>query len=128
MSAGQDRSLGDIADARFARDASGRLRDAAQRLDPAIVARLDRARQAAVQAAGEPRRPAWLPVAVAAGIGTVALTLVIGRNQPGGPAGLPVVSGDAVPGDMDIVLAGDNLEMFEELEFYAWLTDQQDAG
>ncbi len=128
MSPGHDNSLGDIGDARFARDAARCLRDASDRLDPAIVAKLDRARQAAVRAAGDRRRRTWLPAAAAAGVAAVAVSLVIGLDWTSAPAGLPSVNGEAAPGDMEIVLAGDNLEMFEELEFYAWLTDQQDAG
>ena len=65
--------------------------------------------------------------------GCFGLTGCRPRQPPASPCrgpslDLPAVASEASAADMEIVLAGDNLEMLEELEFYAWLTDQQDAG
>ena len=93
-------------------------------LDAATLSRLNRARQAALEAAAA-RRSGWrwslrvgglaLPASAA-----LALVLAPGLLSPPAPP-LPAASSD-------FALLSEDLEpaLLEELEFYAWLDSQQD--
>jgi hypothetical protein len=60
----------------------------------------------------------FLPVGAAA-VALLAFTLVW-QNPPA-----PVTPAAAVVlNDLDLLLEGENLDFFEELEFYAWLLEQ----
>ncbi|GEM_PF-412867 len=108
---------------RLATAAGDLLRRSADELDAATLSRLNRARQAAV--AGLPpagARPGWLTPAYSAG--AVALLVVgVWLGRTGDPGALPdqTAAQPLVAQDLDVLLAGENLEMMEELEFYAWL-------
>ncbi|MDP1651091.1 MAG: hypothetical protein Q8L56_00025 [Rhodocyclaceae bacterium] len=106
-------------DDEFAGAAGRMLRDSADDLDAATAARLKRGRQAALDQWRE-RRPgrAWLvPAVSAAVVGAVVVALWTGQGvEPVAPA--PAIESVA---DMDLLLAEDNLEMLEDLDFYAWL-------
>ncbi|MBS0558164.1 MAG: hypothetical protein JSR27_12190 [Proteobacteria bacterium] len=103
-------------------------------LDAATLSRLNRARQAALAQRGAPRRPgwAWMP----AGLATAcALLLAVGVWQarmphtatptatPPSTAATQGASMNAA--DLDMIASDDNLEMMQDLDFYAWL-DAQD--
>ena len=93
-------------------------------LDGHTRSRLSRARAAAVAAAGERRRNPWLnPVrllpAGAAAAALIALALVWQVPEAPVASATPVVLND-----LDLLLEGENLDFFEELEFYAWLLEQ----
>lgn len=108
-------------DERLAAAAGRLLRESADELDAATRARLQRARQAAL-GAGQPasgRRPRWLAVPVAAAAVAVLVLVVRLVPEPGATNGTP-----AEAGDLEVLLAGENLEMIEDLEFYAWLDPQ----
>ena len=106
------------------------LDESALALDAATMSRLNRARQAALARHAPRRRAAWMlmPAGVA---GACALLLAVGmwhgrspQNEPA-PA-QPAVAGSAMnPADLDLIASGDNLEMMQDLDFYAWL-DAQD--
>lgn len=123
---------------RFAEAATRLLRQSAEELDAATLSRLNRARQAALaELERGSRRPAWVPfgwrpaVAMAA-VAVVAVVLSSGR--------VPLTPRDASPpapvaaetplghvdhaGEIELMLADENLEMLEDLDFYDWL----DAG
>lgn len=109
-------------DESFARAAGALLRESAEQIDAATASRLNRARQAAL--AQMPRRRSratWLvPALSTAAVGALAVGLWLNRSGgPGVPAAAPVAVESAA--DMDLLLADDSLEMFEDLEFYAWL-------
>jgi len=93
-------------------------------LDGHTRSRLSRARAAAVAAAGERRWNPWLapsrlvPVGGAAAA-LIALALVWQIPQAPVASATPVVLND-----LDLLLEGENLDFFEELEFYAWLLEQ----
>jgi len=108
------------------------LDESAQALDAATVSRLNRARQAALAQRAPRRRAAWLflPAGLA---GACALLLAVGvwhaRVPQTAPLASPtatVVSGSTVnAADMDLIASGDDMEMMQDLDFYAWL-DAQD--
>lgn len=94
-------------------------------LDAATLSRLNRGRQAALEAAGS-GRPQWLLWAPATGIAAAAVVAAVMLNQPA------AVEIDASVADLDIILGDESIEMIEELEFYAWLDtvdlDANDIG
>ncbi|MEO8445835.1 MAG: hypothetical protein ABI567_12580 [Gammaproteobacteria bacterium] len=103
------------------------LRRSADDLDAATASRLNRARQAALAGMARPARlRSWLlptlPVAVVAA--AVVAALVVGL-WPGLPVPPPVMVTPTVAtesaADAELLLAPDNLEMLEDLDFYAWL-------
>ena len=106
----------------FARTASELLRRSAEDLDGATASRLNRARQAALEQLPQRRRTSrWLvPALSTAAVSALAVGLWL---NPGVDRELPVQSSTAAlsADDMDLLLADDSLEMFEDLEFYAWL-------
>lgn len=109
------------------------LDESARALDAATLSRLNRARQAALAQRAPRRRAAWvfLPAGLA---GACALLLAVGmwhgRRAPTAmPAQAAATAGanhSAVnAGDLDMIASGDDLEMMQDLDFYAWL-DAQD--
>ncbi len=94
-------------------------------LDAETLSRLNRGRQHALAALGTGANP-WMRWVPAAGMATAALVAVMvllpGPVQP--PAG-------ALPQsvtDMEILLGEDELEMFEDLEFYTWMDLADENG
>ena len=108
------------------------LDESAQDLDAATLSRLNRTRQAALAVRSPRHRRAWvwMPAGLA---GACALLLAVGvwhahvpQTAPLAPSTASVLSGSAVnAADMDLLASGDNLEMMQDLDFYAWL-DAQD--
>jgi hypothetical protein len=97
-----------------------------ENLDGPTRAKLAQARNRALERA---RRPSFtdgllLPPRWAAGLSAAALTavavLVVWQN--GGAPDRPVEA--AALNDLELLLAEDEFEMLEELEFYAWLEEQ----
>lgn len=124
----------------FASTAGRMLRESAEDLDAATASRLHSSRQAALdRMPGRETAPVWrLPALATAALAVLAVALWVspgagpggtgpGGSRPGntGPA-TPVVTSAA---DIDLLLAGDSLEMLEDLEFYEWLdADLSDDG
>ncbi|MBS0569108.1 MAG: hypothetical protein JSS28_00725 [Proteobacteria bacterium] len=112
------------------------LDESARDLDAPALARLNRARQAALAQRAPRRRAGWLfmPAGLA---GACALLLAVGvwqaRRPPSvaTPAAAPAQAATAKAGsglnagDLDMIASGDNLDMVQDLDFYAWL-DAQD--
>lgn len=104
---------------------AGRLFDeSVERLDGETRVRLAQARARAVEAA-EAGRPAWIlgpsrlvPIGGVAAAALVAVLIWPGTEAPVGPEQAAVVT------DLDLLLEGENIDLFEELEFYAWLLEQ----
>lgn len=90
------------------------------RLDGATRSRLTQARHAALAqldpAATRRSRLIWVP---AAGAAAVALAVLITRD-PSVPADAPALRLE----DLEIVAQQDDLELLEEMEFYAWISDE----
>ncbi len=114
------------------------LDESAQALDAATLSRLNRARQAALAQRAPRRRAAWvfLPAGLA---GACALLLAVGVwHGRRAPTAIPAqaalaasASGNAVnAGDLDMIASGDDMEMMQDLDFYAWLDvqDQDNNG
>ena len=108
------------------------LDESAQGIDAAALSRLNRARQAALATSSARRRHGWvwMPAGLA---GACALLVAVGVWHARAPQTLPLVAPSAtatVAGnapnaeDLDIIASGDNLEMMQDLDFYAWLDAQ----
>jgi hypothetical protein len=67
------------------------------------------------------RRYAWMPVGVA---GALLAAWALWGPQPEHEAELAA----APPGDLEILLAEEDLAVFEELEFYTWLEEQPELA
>jgi len=101
------------------------LDDATDALDAATLSRLNRARQRALDVARGPQRPAWLwPVAFAAAA-SAAIAVVLVRPAP--PPGAAPAAATLDARDLELVAGGD-LELYDDWEFYAWLDAQPADG
>jgi hypothetical protein len=105
--------------------------EAVKQLDSETILRLEKARRTAIDELSTRSkwlRPAvghWVPAAAAAGIGSLAIGWLILAHQ-GNSA--EVFSNDALADDIEIMLAGENLDLLEDLDFYLWLATQPDVG
>jgi len=93
------------------------LRDSAEHLDGRTRSRLTQARHAAVaeiERRGS-QRMRWLLPAGAAAAAVLAVVLLQGRIATPTPETVATVE------DIELITAEDSLEMYENLEFYAWL-------
>ena len=109
-------------DERFLKRLQDELAAGDDRLDQAVLTRLRESRQAAVAQAGRrfwhlPRLPAWV---TASGLATAALLVVAVSLWLGnGQRPLPGTSVD----DMEVITAQEQLDLYEDLEFYRWLAE-----
>ena len=107
------------ANSEFEQRAKGMLDAGEAQLTPEVLRDLHRARQRALATLQKPRAY-WQPVAL---LGAIAmLVLVIINLQPA------QVKPPATPGameDMTILSAGDNLDLYENLDFYQWLDEEK---
>ena len=104
-------------DERFADQAKELFDDSVERLDAATLSQLNQRRQAALaDVASKDSRVLWGRWLPAAGVTAAAVVAVV--MMQGQPDIAPPVD-EAT--DFEILLSEDNLEMIEELEFYAWL-------
>jgi hypothetical protein len=108
------------------------LDESAEGLDAATLSRLNRARQAAL-AQVRPRAPRrwFLPAGMASACVLLLAVVAWHAQGPDGTARLPELpfpaSASSTSSDIDLVSSDDNLELYQDLEFYAWL-DAQDQG
>jgi hypothetical protein len=98
--------------------------DSVAGLDAATRSRLNQARQKALAEAVPARAQGWrwplVPVGTLAAAALVAL-LVVWQGPPTTDTGLQATS----LGDLEILLAEEDLEMLDEdIEFYGWLEEQ----
>jgi hypothetical protein len=124
-------------DRKFARHAGARLRESAAELDAATQSRLNRARQRALEELTDKRgvRTGWMvPVGVAAAAAIVVVGVWQSDGTPGGSMQtLPATAEQLDDFELlldDGLLDEDDLEMIEDLEFFAWLAteDLEAAG
>ncbi|HHO68564.1 MAG TPA: DUF3619 family protein [Gammaproteobacteria bacterium] len=89
----------------------------ADELDELTLARLRAARARALeQARGGARSHAWLPAAGMAVAAALVAAVLLWPSAPKLPAGAD---------DLDLLAAGEDMELIEELEFYDWLDRTQ---
>ncbi len=114
------------ADKRFAEQAKAKFDDSVERLDAAALSRLNQSRHAALEALHGGRSAAiwgrWVP---ATGVAAAAIVTVMVMRGPEA-VDLPTESVT----DFEILLEGESLEMFEDLEFYSLVEviDQEANG
>ena len=91
--------------------------DSVERLDAAALSRLNQGRHAAIEQlqSGHPASVwgRWVPATGIAAAALVAVMVMRGPEMDDMPA-------ESVT-DFEILLEGESLEMFEDLEFYSWL-------
>ncbi len=109
----------------FAAQAKDSFDDSVERLDAAALSRLNQGRHAALEQLAKGNSKAawmrWLPVG---GVAAAALVSIIVMRAPEIES-MPI----EVASDFEILLQGESLEMFEDLEFYSWMDDVElDAG
>jgi negative regulator of sigma E activity len=102
----------------FAEKSKALFDDSVERLDAATLSQLNQARHRALEevAAARPRTQwlRWMPVT---GVAAAAVVAVMVMNVP-----VAVQTGESImTTDFELLLEDDNLEMFEDLEFYSWL-------
>jgi hypothetical protein len=101
------------------------LDDSADNLDAATLSRLNRARQAAIATRRKgPSRWAWS--AALAGAAAAVFALAIGLHQRADAPSVTPASLQA--GDVDVLTSDDDLDLAENLDFYAWLEKQPVGG
>ena len=116
-------------DPRWVAQVRAQLDDDARDLDAATASRLNRARQHALDVGltQRQRRWNWFPYALAASMAAVLALTVMLRvpEQPQVP-----VAAEAAPtvDDLDLLAGTEELELIENLEFYAWLEQQSLDG
>ncbi|HEY0232644.1 MAG TPA: hypothetical protein VGC55_15455 [Dokdonella sp.] len=101
------------------------LDESARNLDAATLSRLNRARQAALAPRRRPRQR-WL---IGGSFAAAALALVIAVGLGHRIVSTPVLPADlAAQDDLDALVGEDNPDLYENLDFYAWLNAQQQDG
>lgn len=86
---------------------------------------LSRLRLARATALAEPRQGGWRwqPLAAFASVSVLAVAVWLAMPvNKGGEQNMAALD------DMELLAAADDLEFYEEIEFYAWLEGQDEAG
>jgi len=113
-------------DEAFARQAGARLRESGERLDAATLSRFNRARQRALD-----KMPGKTRIGIdwrlSAGVTALVAIIVVGFWQVGdfqdtATRTAPVLADEIT--DFELLLGESDLEMIEELEFFAWLSSE----
>ncbi len=112
-----------------------RLDEDVDRLDNATLSRLEQARRRALAAAAQPQRPWWrmtwlasrpagdwlVPAGAFASVVATAVALTLMVVEPGNRLAREA-------DDLELLTAGEELELYENLEFYQWLQDREQTG
>jgi hypothetical protein len=114
----------------FARRAKAVFDDSVAELDAPTRSKLTRARNRAL----EPHRRGglsvlWLPSPVQAAVGAALVVIAVGWlsvvRRDAEPDEVAVIAG---PNDWELLLGEEDLELFEDLEFYSWLDEQPELS
>jgi hypothetical protein len=106
----------------FAAQAKRAFDESVERLDGAALSRLNQGRHTALENLKAPAGSTWRRWVPAGGVAAIALVSVLvlrGPEVDGIPAEAAV--------DLEILLEGESLEMFQDLEFYSWM-DEDELG
>lgn len=128
----------DTRDEALVRELQGRFRTSLDTVSDLDRARLRRSRRRVLATVNRRRRFGWSTLAAAASLALVALVslpLVMGP-EPGEPKDGPRMAAQdeaTAVSDLEILLAGEDLGFYAELDFYVWLEaalprEQPDAG
>ncbi len=99
----------------------------ARDLDGATLSRLNQARQRALGEATRARAPRWTWMALASAASLALAVFLLPGLRTGAPVTpIPVAAG-AVE-DFDLLTSEDQLALYSDLEFYAWLESQDLDG
>ena len=101
------------------------LDEGADRLDPNVASRLNRARFDALEAGkkGGIGSWPWLNIRLAGAVAACGLVLVVGLLTYRSSAPPVYYSG---LNDVDILASSDGLELYEDFDFYTWLAQERD--
>ncbi len=106
------------------------LDDSLQDFDAATLSRLNQARQRALQLSERRRRSTWRRPALGLALASAMLLLLVPARTPPPPVegGLPETSLSPSLSPLEIALLSDaeDLDLVENLEFYAWLELEED--
>ena len=111
--------------------AKSTLDDATTQLDDEVRQRLQQARQVAVRTANaSPNspskpliRPSWMVTAGSFAVLVIVTSVVFINVTTESEPTVPMASIDDVP----IITAPEEMELYEELDFYQWLVEEQDS-
>ncbi len=112
-----------VADKAFAKKAKQLFDESVEGLDGQTRSRLNRGRQAALDAL-KTGRPVWVQWAPAAGVAAAAVVAVV--LWTGNPP-VDELTSEASAADFEILLTEDSFEMLGDLEFYSWIDLDDDA-
>lgn len=112
-----------VADKAFAEKAKQLFDESVAGLDGETRSRLNRGRQAALDAL-KTGRPVWVQWAPAAGVAAAAVVAVV--LWTGNPP-VDELTPEASAADFEILLTEDSFEMLGDLEFYSWIDLDEDA-
>jgi len=121
----------------FAADIQQRLSDSLDEIDQNALLRLRQARVDAVQAAARHKNqdsdviglsfPQWLaPVSTATAFATVAFLAITVWTQPSSLV-QPVTANTMIE-DIAVLSSSDDLDLYENLDFYIWLVNEDTAS
>ncbi|MCW8899907.1 MAG: DUF3619 family protein [Gammaproteobacteria bacterium] len=120
----------DEANKRFLERACASLDERSQRVEPHIASRLRLARSQAIESKQQHVYRGWMPAMASAFAVVIAVGLWFGsvNNQdiPQDNA-IAQISYEKHPADLDMLAVANGLELFQELEFYTWL-EQEDQN
>ena len=103
------------------------LERSARDLDGASLSRLNQARQAALQSARGKRASRWAWPTTLATACALTLAIAIWPRLVPEPVPMPTATTSAAD-DFPMLAGADDLELYEELDFYAWLDAQPASG
>jgi anti-sigma-K factor RskA len=114
----------------FEARAAALLQQSARTLDGRTRSRLNQARQAALDELPAPRARGWRSgFAIASAAAVAILAVGVWRNLPQTEAPAddlaPAIASVPVGSDLELLLAEENLDMIEDLEFFAWLAAEE---
>lgn len=105
----------------FAAKAKTTFDESVERLDGAALSRLNQARHAALEnlenAEANANWRRWVPAGGVAAIALVSVLVLRGPEVDNIP--------DEAAADFEILLEGESLEMFQDLEFYSWIDEAE---
>ena len=115
-------------DAEFAARVGGKLRESVEELDGGMLSRLNRARQEALEhvdpsARGAQRIKNWLPAGGVAALAFVTVALWWGQTPGPDDDGSSLVAAEVL--DFELLLDDGDPEMYEEFEFFVWLSEDE---